>query len=52
MLSCITTTIKNVNIDTTNEREKKGPDLYFHLYVFAVVQGKCIPIKISSNFVG
>ena len=39
-----TTAKVNVNKDTTNERGKKGRDLYFHMYVLAVVQAKLITI--------
>ena len=40
-----TTTKAFVNMDTTNERGKHGRDLYFHVYVSAMVQAKRIPIK-------
>ena len=36
----MTTTKINVNIDTTNERGKKGMD--FHMYALAMVQAKAL----------
>ena len=35
----------NVKINTANEREGKGRDLHFHVYLLAVVLAIHIPIK-------
>ena len=40
----------NVNIYTTNERGKPWRYFYFHVYVLAMVQAKCIPISFVDDF--
>ena len=44
-----TATMVNVDIDTTNEKGKQGRDLYFHMYVIAVVPVRRIPITNRLN---
>ena len=36
----------NINIETANEREGKGGDLYLHVFVLSVVLARCIQINI------
>ena len=44
-----TTTKVNLNKDTTNEKGKKGMDLYFHVYVLAAVRAKHILISYQDK---
>ena len=40
-----TTCKLDVNIDTTNERGKRGKDLYYYVYVSAIVLARRNPIR-------
>ena len=41
----------NVNIDTTNERGKKGRDLNLPVYLLALVLARCILLSLNQKLV-